>query len=260
MSEKPSIVLKVGGRVGGTPGALAGLAAVLRPPAHAALCIVHGGGGEVTALLERLGAQARFKDGLRVTDDAAMEAATMVLRGSVSTHLVRELARLGVRAVGLSGVDGGMVLARPHPDAALGAVGQVERVDPLLLRLLMAEGIVPLVAPIALDAAGTLRNINADTLCGSVAGALGAAQALFLTDVPGVRDADGSTRARLTAGEVEALIERGTVHGGMVPKLQACLAALAGGARSVCIADGRDERTLPAILAGERLGTTVTLD
>lgn len=258
MSARPLAVLKIGGRVGGTPGALKGLAAVLRPPARAGICIVHGGGGEITALLERLGQRARFKDGLRVTDEPALEAATMVLRGSVSTCLVRELARIGVRAVGLSGVDGGMVTARPHPDPELGSVGEVARIDATLLHLLIAQGMTPLVAPIALDAEGALRNINADTLCGALAAALAAAQAIFLTDVPGVRGADGATLPRLTAGEVTALIDAGTIHGGMVPKIRACLAALDGGARSVCIADGRDERTLPAMLAGEAIGTIIT--
>ena len=258
MSDRPLVVLKVGGRVGGTSGALQGIAAVLRPPARAGVCIVHGGGNEVTALLERLGQRARFKDGLRVTDGPALEAATMVLRGSVSTGLVRELARGRVRAVGLSGVDSGMVTARPHPDPELGAVGEVERIDPTLLHLLIAQGMVPLVAPIALDATGAIRNINGDTLCGALAAALGAAQAIFLTDVPGVKDADGVTIPRLTAGEAEALIEQGTIHGGMVPKIRACLTALDGGARSVCIADGRDERTLPAILDGEAIGTIIT--
>jgi acetylglutamate kinase len=199
-------------------------------------------------MMERLALPVRFKDGLRVTDEAALEVAIMALRGSVSAALVRELAALGVRAVGLSGLDGGLVRARPHPDADLGAVGEVDAVQPDLLRAILGLGMVPLVAPLALDAAGAVRNINADTLCGAIAGALGADLAVFLTDVPGVLDAHGQVIARLRPATVERLIAEGQIRGGMIPKVRACLAALAHGARAVCIADGRARAVLPSLL------------
>lgn len=247
-----TLVLKVGGRVGGAEGALSALPALLGAGDGAPheICIVHGGGPEVSRLMERLALPVRFKDGLRVTDTGALEAAIMGLRGAVSAALVRDLAALGVRAVGLSGLDGGLVEATPHPDPALGAVGEVRAVHAELLRAVLALGMVPLIAPLALDDAGAIRNINADTLCGAVAGALGADLAIFLTDVPGVLDAGGAVIGRLRAPEVEALIREGQIRGGMIPKVRACLAALARGARAVCIADGAARDTLPALLAG----------
>ena len=191
----PLLVLKVGGRVDPGAGALSALPALLglggEPPA-CRVCIVHGGGPEVTRWMERLDLPVRFKDGLRVTDPPALEVATMVLRGAVSTALVAALAANGIRAAGLSGVDGGMVRARPHTDPELGLVGEVDAIQPEILEALLARGIVPLVAPLALDSAGTVRNVNGDTLCGALAGALGATLAVFLTDVPGVLDAQGT--------------------------------------------------------------------
>ena len=249
----PLLVIKVGGRVDPGAGALSALPRLLglaggQPACR--VCIVHGGGPEVTRWMERLGLPVRFKGGLRVTDGPALEVATMVLRGTVSTGLVAALAAQGVRAAGLSGVDGGMVRVRPHSDPDLGLVGEVDAVDPAILEALLARGIVPLVAPLALDGAGTVRNVNGDTLCGALAGALGASLVVFLTDVPGVLDAAGTVIDRLDATTAEALIADGQIRGGMIPKVRGGLAALAGGARVVCIADGNAPVVLPALLAG----------
>jgi acetylglutamate kinase len=247
------LVLKVGGRVSTADGALADLPAVLAGGAGSPgrrVCIVHGGGAEISRWMERLALPVRFKDGLRVTDEAALEIAIMTLRGSVSAALVRDLAAIGVSAVGISGLDGGTALATPHPDPELGAVGEVRHVNPALLQALQAAGMVPLVAPLALDDAGNIRNINADTLCGAVAGALDAELAVFLTDVPGVLGEDGRLLDRLDTAAVQRLIESGVIRGGMIPKVRACLAALGRGARAVCIADGRERGVLPAILVG----------
>jgi acetylglutamate kinase len=254
------LVVKVGGRVATGAGALAALPDLLGPPPGTEpqrVCIVHGGGTEISRWMERLHLPVRFKEGLRVTDEAALTIATMTLRGSVSAGLVHDLAVIGVTAVGLSGLDGGLVRAKPHPDPELGAVGEVDEVHPQLLEAVMALGMVPLIAPLGLDAEGAIRNINADTLCGAVAGALDAALTVFLTDVPGVLDAHGALIAHLTAAEAEELIAAGVVHGGMIPKVRACLAALAHGARAVCIADGRDRDVLPALLAGQNGAGTV---
>jgi acetylglutamate kinase len=152
--------------------------------------------------------------------------------------------------VGLSGVDGGLIQALPHEDPELGMVGQAGVVQAGLLATLMAGGMVPVIAPLALDGRGQLRNLNADTACGAVASALRADLAIFLTDVPGVLDAQGTLLPRLSRAAVEALIADGTIHGGMVPKVGACLTALQRGAQAVCIADGRVSGALLAISEG----------
>jgi len=222
--------------------------------------LVHGGGPLVTSWLDRLGVPTRFQDGQRVTDAAALEVATMVLRGAVSTGVVAGLARRGVPAVGLSGVDGGLLRARHTP--ALGLVGAVEDVDTSVLLPLLESGFVPVIAPLGLDAADALLNINADVAAAAVAAALGADAALFLTDVPGVRGADGAVIGALDRAGVEALIADGVVAGGMIPKARSALAALAGvdggpGAARALILDGRAPGALSGLLAGAVAGTVV---
>jgi acetylglutamate kinase len=232
-ARRPVLVVKVGGNVGGGPA--------------------------VSRWMERLALPVSFKAGLRVTDAAALEVATMVLRGLVSTALVGELAALGVNAVGLCGADGGLLEAVPHEDSSLGFVGQAGAVRPSVLQALIERGMVPLVAPLAYDAAGQLRNVNGDTVCGAIAGALRADLAVFLTDVPGVLDEAGAVIPHLDAEEVERRIAWGGIRGGMVPKVRACLAALRHGARAVCIADGRARGTLAALAAGRPgHGTIIT--
>jgi acetylglutamate kinase len=253
------LVIKVGGAVADLEGALTCLPELLE--AGFKVAIVHGGGREISAWMERLALPVRFKDGLRVTDAPAMELATMILCGKVSTALVGALVRGGVRAVGLSGVDGGVFSARHHADPEVGLVGELAALHPALLQLLMQAGFVPVLAPIAEDQAGCPRNINADSACGGVAAALGADLAVFLTDVPGVRDAQGAILPRLAAGDALRLIEEGTIQGGMVPKIRACLLALSQGAGAVCIADGRDRATLRPLLNGGRpTGTVIMAD
>lgn len=252
-ARQPVLVVKVGGSIGGATGALADLTALLAATGGQSygVVIVHGGGPAVSRWMERLALPVAFKDGLRVTDAAALEVATMVLRGLVSASLVGELAMLGIAAVGLCGADGGLLEAEPHPDAALGFVGQAGRVRPDVLQAIIAQGMVPLVAPLAYDAAGQLRNVNADTVCGAIAGAMQADQTVFLTDVPGVLDEAGSVIPRLDAAAIERLIAEGAIRGGMVPKVRACLLALRHGARAVAIADGRSRGALAALAAGQ---------
>ena len=252
-----TIVIKVGGAVADLDGALLGLPALIQ--AGYGVTIVHGGGKEISTWMARLSLPVQFKDGLRVTDAASMEIAAMVLRGKVSAMLSGALVRRGVRAVGLCGVDAGIFTARPHPDPDLGLVGEVDVVNADLLHLLMTGGFVPVLAPIAQDSFGDLRNINADSVCGAVAGALNAELAVFLTDVPGVRDRSSAILERVTSAQAAALIADGTICGGMLPKVRACLAALASGARAVCIADGRDADALrPMLDGGQPRGTVVT--
>jgi acetylglutamate kinase len=216
--------------------------------------LVHGGGPLITQWLERLGVQTQFQDGVRVTDEPALEVATMVLRGLVNTGVVAGLARHGVSAMGLSGADGGLLRARRRPE--LGLVGEVEKVDAAALQLLLDCGVVPVIAPLGLDAEGTLLNINADMAASAVAAALGADAALFLTDVPGVCDADGVVIPHLDQTEVERLIASGVISGGMIPKVRACLDALCG-ARLAAILDGRTPGALADLLEDAVAGTIV---
>jgi acetylglutamate kinase len=251
------IVVKVGGAVADTEGALLSLSRVQN--AGFAVVVMHGGGREISSWMAKLDLPVSFKEGLRVTDAASMEIAMMVLRGKVSTELVGALVRQGIRAVGLSGVDAGLIEARPHPDPEVGLVGEVGGVNTGLLHLLVERGYVPVLAPIAEDSMGRLRNINADSLCGAVAGALDATLAIFLTDVPGVKDPSGAVYPYLTPARIETLIDDGTIQGGMVPKVRACLEALSRGARAACIADGRNPKTLEYLwLGGKPSGTVVT--
>jgi acetylglutamate kinase len=254
----PLAVFKVGGNTGLVDGALGDLPDLLAEGRLRAV-IVHGGGPAVSHLMERLGLPVEFRGGLRVTDAAALESAVMVLRGQVNTDVVASLARLGVQAVGLSGVDAGTVLAKPHENRALGLVGQAGEVRPELLNVLIAQGMVPCVAPLALDGEGVLRNLNADTMCGALAGALSARWTIFLTDVPGVIRAAGGIADHLSAAEVEALIASGEISGGMIPKVRACLEALRHGAHAVYIADGRRRGVLKALFKeGSATGTLIT--
>lgn len=252
-----SVVLKVGGAVADAGGALLALPrlveAGLRP------VVVHGGGKEISAWMAKLNLPVSFKDGLRVTDAASIELAMMVLCGKVSTLLVSALAQTGVRALGMSGADASVLVARPHADPEVGLVGEVQAVDSAALRQLGDLGYVPVIAPIAPDPSGQLRNINADSVCGAIAGALNARLAMFLTDVSGVLDATGALMPRLTTKQVTELMLDGTIHGGMIPKVKACLAALQAGAQAVCIADGRDARALEFLLhGGEPSGTVIS--
>lgn len=256
-SDTPLVVLKVGGNVTFEDGALRDLPALLADGQLGAV-IVHGGGPSISRLMERLALPVTFHEGLRVTDEQALEVVTMVLRGQVSTALVAGLGRLGLRAVGLSGVDAGLVRAVPHPDSHLGLVGRVDAVRSDLLWALIRQGLVPCLAPLALDGAGQLRNLNADTLAGAVAAVLQARWTIFLTDVPGVLRRDGTLAERLTPDEVEGMIADGQISGGMIPKVRACLDALGQGAQAVYIADGRQPGAVASIVAsGERRATMI---
>jgi acetylglutamate kinase len=254
------VVIKAGGAVARIDGALGALPMLMNDPSLGArFVVVHGGGKDITRWMEVASLPVRFKNGLRVTTPEALEIAIMVLRGLVNTSLVAAFAREGLRAIGLSGVDAAIIEAVPHPDGDLGMVGNAGRINVALLDAAIAMGYVPIVAPLGLDANGQVRNINADTVCGAIARAMRARAVVFLTDVPGVMDANGDILRRLTASDVEALIASGVVSGGMVPKLRACLAALASGANEVRIADGRDPEVLHAVLRGsDAVGTLIS--
>lgn len=213
--------------------------------------VVHGGGPQIGNMLGRLGIKSEFVDGLRVTDAATAEVAEMVLAGAINKDLVSWIGRAGGTAVGISGKDARLVTARKltrtarDPDSAiervvdLGFVGEPIAVNAKILDLMTRSDVIPVIAPIAEDAEGHTYNINADTMAGAIAGAVGAARLMLLTDVPGVLAKDKSLLTDLTPARIEELIADGTISGGMIPKLETCLSAVTGGVEAAVILDGR---------------------
>jgi acetylglutamate kinase len=263
-----ALVVKLGGRALDAPGSLAQCAAELQqaaghgPAAHVhgaarrALVVVHGGGAEVTAWCARAGIEARFAGGLRVTDRPTLEIAAAVLAGLANKRLVAALRARGLDAVGLSALDGGIVRVRRHRDAeVLGEVGEVASVDASLLAQLLAAGRTPVLASLGDDGHGALLNLNADDVAAAVAAALPAADLVLLSDTSGLRLAGGRVDSLDPAALARAL-GHPDVTGGMLPKLRAAQAALAGGVRRVHIAAWQGAGTLAAILDGTAVATT----
>ena len=214
--------------------------------------IVHGGGPQIEEVLGRMQIPSHKVKGMRITDEPTMEVVEMVLGAKVNKELVRLIAREGGRAIGITGKDAGLVrarkvdrinAARPGEPASYidpGLVGEVESVDTMVLQRLLADGVIPVIAPIAVDAElGMTLNINADPFAAAIAAALGAEKLVLLTDVPGVRDAAGTLLSTLTAAAAEDLVERGVIDGGMIPKVRFGLSALASGVKKVHVIDGR---------------------
>jgi len=219
--------------------------------------LVHGGGPEITAMSERLGLKAEFKDGLRITDDKTMEVVKMVLTGKVGPDLVATIHRLGGQAVGMSGEDGPTIIAEPL-DAKMGLVGRATQVNKEPITALLGRGYIPVIASIGLGYDGHAYNINADTVAAEIAVALGAAKVILLTDVPGVQGVDGDVVPVLSRDDARTRIAKGEVTGGMIPKLQACLRAL-DGVPLAHIVDGRTKHALLLELFTEAgIGTMVT--
>ncbi len=237
------VVVKYGGNAlaHGTPLASFAEDVVLLQSVGVKPVVVHGGGPQIGQLLARLGKETEFRDGLRVTDADTLDVARMVLVGKVNRDIVSAINVHGPLAVGLSGEDARLITAAAHT-AALGFVGTVIGVDATILERLLAEGLIPVVATIGADERGQAYNINADTVAGAVAEALGAEKLVFLTDVEGLRaqpgDA-GSLVRQVSAGELEQMVATGAAAGGMVPKADACIRAVRGGVRRAHILDGR---------------------
>jgi acetylglutamate kinase len=203
--------------------------------------VVHGGGPQISELMGRLGKVAEFRDGLRVTDAETVDIARMVLVGKVNREIVSAINVHGPLAVGLSGEDAGLIRASARNEA-LGFVGDVAAVNPTILERLLAEDLVPVVSTIGSDPEGQAYNINADTVAGAIAVALGAEKAIFLTDVPGLlTDVDDPTSliSAVSARELTAMVDDGTLHGGMIPKAAAALHAVRNGVGSAHLLDGR---------------------
>ena len=203
--------------------------------------VVHGGGPQISAMMERLGKKPTFHNGLRVTDAETMEIVSMVLLGTVNPQLVSAINQHGAPAVGVSGQDANMFIATPH-DAALGFVGEITKVDATIVKKMLAESQVPVVATLGTDNAGQAYNINADTAAGALAEALGAQKLIYMTDIAGVRsnkDDANSLLRQATTLQLRALLASGAVDGGMIPKIESCVSAIERGVYQAHILDGR---------------------
>src|ERR1700716_2464267 len=249
---RETVVLKIGGSVVGEDGAALDLCASLHD-AGRPVVVVHGGGPLVGEWATRLGLETAFDRGLRVTDEPTRDVARAVLAGLVNKTLVARLIAKGVPATGLAGIDGGMLRAE-REDPALGLVGRVAMVDSSLLEELLAALRVPVVAPAALDPDGTILNVNGDTAAGAIAAAVAARLLAFITDVPGVRGKDGRVIGSLDRDRAKALVDDGTIEGGMLPKVEACVVAAQAGCRAAIVA-ARAIDAIEAVLAGEAAGT-----
>ncbi len=262
--DRETVVVKYGGHAMGEADMARKFAAdiVLLKLVGMNPVVVHGGGPQISRMLDKAGVKSQFVDGLRVTDSDTMEVAEMVLSGSVNKELAHLITAAGreadVRGVGLSGKDARLITVekavRTKKDPGslieqaldLGFVGEPSDVDPTLIQVLInaPEDYIPVIAPIGVSADGATYNINADTAAGAIAGALGAKRFLLLTDVPGVLDADQNLIREMTKADAAKLIETGVASGGMIPKLQTCIAALDAGVEAAVILDGRQPHAL----------------
>ncbi|MCI4677745.1 acetylglutamate kinase [Rhodoblastus acidophilus] len=229
--------------------------------------VVHGGGPQIGAMLNKLGIKSEFADGLRVTDKATVEVVEMVLAGSINKQIVGFINNAGGRAIGLCGKDGNMVTARKvekrdgdgRPPVDLGFVGEPAKVDATVLEQVLGRELIPVLAPVALGAEGETYNVNADTFAGAIAGALAAKRLLLLTDVPGVLDKDKNLIKELRIGDIPALIADGTITGGMIPKVETCIYAIEQGVEGVVILDGKiPHAVLIELLTDHGAGTLIT--
>ena len=248
-----TFVVKYGGHAMGDPKAAREFAEdiVLLKAVGINPVVVHGGGPQIGAMLKKLGVESEFVDGLRVTDKATAEVAEMVLSGAINKELVGWIANAGGKAIGISGKDGGLVTARKvsrttrDPESNiervidLGFVGEPSLVDTTILDTAVAAGMIPIIAPIGAGEDGHTYNINADTMAGAIAAALGAARLFLLTDVPGVLDKNKQLLTDLTPADIAALREDGTISGGMIPKLETCVQAVEAGCDAAVVLDGR---------------------
>jgi acetylglutamate kinase len=232
--------------------------------------VVHGGGPQIGAMLKRLAVESEFVDGLRVTDQATVEIVEMVLSGAINKSIVQAISDAGGTAVGLSGKDGNLIqaskLRRTKRDENsniekildLGFVGEPSKINPRIITDLEQAGIIPVIAPIGMGANGETYNINADTVAGAIAAAVGASRLLLLTDVAGVLNKDKELISDLTVEQVQALQADGTISGGMIPKLETCVSAVQNGVDAAVILDGRiPHAMLLEIFTDRGIGTLV---
>jgi acetylglutamate kinase len=256
--DQKTVLVKYGGNAMGEEGVAEHFAQdiVLMRQTGIDPVVVHGGGPQIGAMLKKLEIKSSFVDGLRVTDQAAIDVVEMVLTGTVNKQIVSAINNAGGKAVGVSGKDGQMIIAkkvlktRRNPDTGkdeavdLGFVGEPEEVNTEVLQAIVRADMIAVIAPIGIGRGGETYNINADTVAGAVAGALKADRMLLLTDVPGVMDRNGNLIERLTTTEARALIKDGTISGGMIPKVETCIDAVERGVRAAVILDGRVQHVL----------------
>ena len=235
-----TVVIKLGGHAMGSDEAMEEFArdVVLMRQVGVNPVIVHGGGPMINAMLDKLQIKSEFVNGKRVTDAATMDVVEMVLAGLVNKRIVQAINHQGGRAVGLSGKDAGMITCTPT-NASLGFVGTPDKVNPRLLRDLAEKEYIPVIAPLGTGREGETFNINGDTAAGAVAAALKADRLLLLTDVAGVKNAAGDIVTELSATQIREMTSEGTIAGGMIPKTETALDAIAGGVRAAVILDGR---------------------
>jgi acetylglutamate kinase len=251
--DEKVVVVKYGGHAMGDVGLAKAFARdiTLLETSGVKVVVVHGGGPQIGEMLDQLGIKSEFRAGLRVTDKRTVEVVEMVLAGSINKEIVMAINAEGGKAVGLSGKDGNMVFAEKvtrtekDPDSNiekivdLGFVGEPKRVNRAVIDMVLGAELIPVIAPVAPGDDGNTYNINADTFAGAIAGALGATRLLFLTDVPGVLDKKGKLIKELTVKQARKLIADGTITGGMIPKVETCVEALARGVEGVVILNGK---------------------
>src|SRR5882757_7664897 len=261
--DQKTIVVKFGGNamVGGGTAADFAQDIVLMKQTGIDPVVIHGGGPQIGAMLTKLNIASTFIDGLRVTDQAAIDVVEMVLTGSINKQIVSSINAAGGRAVGLSGKDSTLILARKllKNGQDLGFVGEPEKVNPDVLHTVMRSEIIPVIAPIGVGVNGETYNINADTVAGAVAGAMKAERLILLTDVEGVLDSEKKLIPKLTVAEARALIKQGIIKGGMIPKIETAIDAVEAGVHAAVILDGRIPHVLLLELFTEHgAGTLVT--
>ncbi len=233
--------------------------------------VVHGGGPQIGAMLERLGIKSNFEDGLRVTCADTIEVVEMVLSGSINKSVVSNISKAGGKAIGISGKDGNLCVAsklhrtKKDPDSNienvidLGFVGEPAVINPQILNTILASDAIPVIAPVATSRDGDTYNINADTFAGAIAEAMKAKRLMLLTDVAGVLDKDGALISELALDNIEGLIKDGTIDGGMIPKIESCKSVVRGGVEGVIILDGRQPHAvLLELFTPHGLGTRIS--
>ncbi|RMF06920.1 MAG: acetylglutamate kinase [Alphaproteobacteria bacterium] len=251
--DNATVVIKYGGHAMGDPALAETFARdiVLLKQAGVNPVVVHGGGPQIGALLDKLGIRSEFKGGLRVTDRDTVNVVEMVLAGSINKQIVAAINKQGGKAVGISGKDAGLMTVRklqkqiPDPDSNimkvvdLGFVGEPTHVDPHIIEVIIASDLIPVVAPLGVSREGETYNINADTFAGELAARMKAKRLLLLTDVEGVLDKQGTLIPALTVEEARALIEDGTISEGMIPKIESCISVVQNGVEAVVIINGK---------------------
>jgi len=271
--DEAVVVVKYGGHAMGdeTVGRDFARDMVLLEQAGVNPVVVHGGGPQIGAMLEKLGIRSRFEAGLRVTYRATVEVVEMVLAGSINKQIVGFINAAGGRAIGLCGKDGNMVTAvkasrtivdpdsRIEQNVELGFVGEPSHVDTTVLDQVLGRELIPVLAPVAQGADGETYNVNADTFAGAIAGALKARRLIFLTDVPGVLDADKKLIKELNVSQIRDLIAAGVITGGMIPKVETCIYAIEQGVQGVVILDGQSPHSvLVELFTDHGAGTLIT--